>query len=431
MKECNMRQYQKLATVQKLAMTQVMRNSLDLLNMGPEEVIDEAEKEKKRNPFLKIIPNILRGGSEAGFDPSKVKEEETNNEILLKQVSLIRLSPDQSRIAAELVYCLDERGYICDPASEVCIYLGVPNRVLMEIVSILQRSVEPAGVFAWSLKDSFRIQLEAKNRYDPVIAKLLDRLDLVANKKINDICTLCEVDEEDAVEMLDDIRLLSPAPLQPISVGSEKLRSAELVFSLDDDGKVSVRLNEAALPQMLKDDALFSVIKTAETDKNAITYYRDCYRSAAGFVIAMQKRANTLLKIGQTIARRQSKFIITGRDLDRKPLTMGWLATEIGLNKSTISRALNNSVFDSDRGIVKPSDCFVRPLNAEGIDRTREQVLQRLSLLIRTESKIKPLSDYLLAQQLETAGFKISRRTVAKYRGLLGLQGVYERKRNS
>ena len=187
MKDCDMRQYQKLATVQKLAMTQLMRNSLDLLRMGPEEVIDEAESEKKRNPFLKTIPNILRGGSEAGFDPSEVKVQETNSIILLKQVSLIRMSHNQSRIAAELVYCLDERGYICDPASEVCNYLGVTKQMLMEVVSILQRSVEPAGVFAWSLKDSFKIQLEAKNRYDPMIAKLLDRLDLVAHQKINDI----------------------------------------------------------------------------------------------------------------------------------------------------------------------------------------------------------------------------------------------------
>ena len=139
--------------------------------------------------------------------------------------------------------------------------------MLMEVVSILQRSVEPAGVFAWSLKDSFKIQLEAKNRYDPMIAKLLDRLDLVAHQKINDICSFCEVDEEDAVEMLDDIRLLSPAPLQPVSVGSESLRSAELIFSLDDDGNVSVRLNEAALPQMLTDDALFSTIEMAEQIK--------------------------------------------------------------------------------------------------------------------------------------------------------------------
>ena len=107
---------------------------------------------------------------------------------------------------------------------------------------------------------------------------------------------------------------------------------------------------------------------------------------------------------------------------------MAMLATELELNKSTISRALSNCLFDTDRGVVDPSDCFVRPLNQEGADRTREQVLQRLLLLIRTENKTAPLSDEVLAGQLASADLKISRRTVAKYRGALGLKGAYQRK---
>jgi DNA-directed RNA polymerase specialized sigma54-like protein len=78
--------------------------------------------------------------------------------------------------------------------------------------------------------------------------------------------------------------------------------------------------------------------------------------------------------------------------------------------------------------VVNPRDCFARPLNEEGADRTREQVLQRLSLLIRTENKTAPLSDETLARQLASANLKIYRRTVSKYRVLLGLQGVYQRK---
>tara|TARA_B100000787_G_scaffold13329_2_gene9670 strand:- start:500 stop:1795 length:1296 start_codon:yes stop_codon:yes gene_type:complete len=426
-----MKQVQKTTTAQKLSLTQLMRSSLSLLQMGAVELTDETEKEAKRNPFLKPIPSFLSGGGAVGpnvFDLGNIGEQQSENDKILKQVSLIRFSPDQSRIAAELVYCLDERGYISDPANEVSGYLGVPEGILIEVVSILQKSVEPAGLFAWSLKDCFRIQLEANNRYDPVIAKLLDRIDLVAQQKIQDICTLCGVDNEDAVEMLADIRLLSPAPLQPVAMVSENVRTPELIFSLEVGGIVKVRLNETALPRMLTDDGLFSTIQMAETDKNAMAYYRDCYRGAAAFVLAMQKRANTLLKIGQIIARTQAKFIRTGHTLDRRPLTMAMLATELGLNKSTISRALSNCLFDTDRGVVNPIDCFVRPLNEKGADRTREQVLQRLSLLIRTENKTAPLSDEVLAGQLASADLKISRRTVAKYRGILSLQGAYQRK---
>lgn len=427
-----MKQHLGQATVQKLALTQHMRSSLSLLQIGLDELNEATENEAKRNPFLKSVPRIPSSGRGAvgseGFESDDIEDQQTNIDAILEQVSLIRFDQSQSRLARELTYCLDDRGFLSDPAEEICGYLNAELPHLLEVVQILQKSVEPAGVFAWSLKDCFRIQLEAKNRYDTLIAKLLDRLDLVAQQELVSICNLCGVDREDAAEMLADIRLLTPAPLQPVTQLPETSRAPELIFDQDDDGKISVRLNEVALPQMLADDAMFSAVKAIETDQKAMAYYRDCYRGAASFVIAMQKRANTLLRVGQVIAGNQEKFIRTGRSLDKKPLTMGALASELGLNKSTVSRALSNCLIETKRGLLNPIDCLARPLNEESPERTREQVLQRLSLLIRTENKNAPHSDEELARQLANAKFKISRRTVAKYRGLLDIRGVYQRR---
>ena len=428
-----MKQQLRQVTSQKLALTQHMRSSLSLLQMGPDELEDVLKEEAKRNPFLKPVPTIPHSGSGAagsdGFDSNDIRDHQSDSDTMLEQVSLIRFQPSQSKLARELVYCLDERGFLSDSAEEICGYLDVQLAPLLEVVRILQVSVEPAGVFAWSLKDSFRVQLEIKNRYDPLIAKLLDRLDLVAKQDLESICSLCEVDRDDAVEMLDDIRLLSPTPLQPVATLSETSRAPELIFDLEACGDVVVRLNELSLPQMLTDDAMFSAVKACETDQHAMAYYRDCYRGAAGFVVAMQKRANTLLRVGQAIARSQEKFIRTGRVLDKRPLTMGGLASELGLNKSTVSRALSNCLIETKRGILSPGDCLARPLNEESSGRTREQVLQRLSLLIRTERKSAPHSDEELARQLANANLKVSRRTVAKYRGLLEIKGAYQRRR--
>ena len=428
-----MKQELRQVTSQKLALTQHMRSSLSLLQMGPDELNEVSEEEVKRNPFLKPVPTISRGSGGAagsdGFDSNDIRDDQSDNDIMLEQVSLIRFEQSQSRLARELVYCLDERGFLSDPAEEICGYLDSQLPPLLEVVRILQKSVEPVGVFAWPLKDSFRIQLEAKNRYDPLIAKLLDRLDLVAQQDLESICSLWEVDRDDATEMLDDIRLLSPAPLQPVATPSEISRAPELIFDLEDCGDIAVRLNELALPRMLTDDAMFSAVKAIEADQHAMAYYRDCYKGAASFVVAMQKRANTLLRIGQAIASSQAKFIRTGRILDKKPLTMEALASELGLNKSTVSRALNNCLIETKRGILSPDDCLARHLNKESSGRTREQVLQRLSLLVHTENKSTPLSDEKLAQQLANTNLKVSRRTVAKYRGLLDIKGAYQRRR--
>ena len=428
-----MKQIQNQSVVQRLALTQQMRNSLHMLKMGPEELIDAAEQEAKRNPFLRLKPTVHAMGntvkSSAEFNTGDIADYPSNNEAIINQISLIRLNSENSRIAKELVYCMDERGYLTDTLDDMSGYLETPKATLVKLVAILQKSVEPVGIFAWSLKDSFRIQLEARNKYDPLIAKLLDRLDLVALQKLEEISSLCKVDLEDAQDMLEDIRALNPAPLLTIDPNPEPSRAPELIFNFNKDGKILTRLNDLVLPRILTDDARFSAIKTIETDKYASKYYQDCYRGAAGFIIAMQKRANTLLKIGQILAKRQEKFILTGRKLHRKPFTMMELSAELGLNKSTVSRALRNCMIETPRAIINPIDLFVRPLNQTGKDRTRYQVLQRLSVLIRTENKNSPFSDEELARQLLRANIPISRRTVAKYRALIDIEGAYDRRR--
>lgn len=429
-----MRLTQVQKTQQKLSMTAVMRNSLALLQLGPSDLAEVVEEETRRNPFLRYVPAAqASGGGVAHSDGREEREAqalETTNEGLLRQIGLISLSASEKRLAQELPYCLDERGFLADPLDDMCGYLDTSRAELIAVVAKVQKAVEPAGMFAWSLRECFRLQLEAKDRWDPLIEQLLERLDLVAKQDIKGICALCGVDEEDAEEMVADIRALRPAPLTPVDPVETAAREPELIFHTNPDGEIDVSLNERALPRILTDDGLFDRIGTVEMDKAAVQYYRDCYRGAAAFVIAVQKRANTLLRIGQEIAAVQGRFVATGRKLDRQPLTMGGIAENLELNKSTISRALNKCRIQTDREIVMASAFFVRPLNDDNATRTREQVLQRLSVLIRTEDLRKPHSDESLVQLLERSGLQVSRRTVAKYRALLGIPGTYERRAN-
>lgn len=110
---------------------------------------------------------------------------------------------------------------------------------------------------------------------------------------------------------------------------------------------------------------------------------------------------------------------------------MTLIAQEAGLNKSTISRSLSNCRIRLDSGIFPAEHFLARPLSDDTPDRTRDQVLQRLRLLIETENPRSPMSDEVLARQLGKARLSISRRTVAKYRQFLQIPGAYERKRNT
>ena len=422
-----MKQLQTQAQVQKLALTQEMRTSLSLLAMGQEEAAEVIRREQSRNAFLRSVPSFPAQGRPNHTD-FEGPAEQSRTDALSHQVRLIKLSEHEVHIAEGLVHSLDQRGFLTDSPQDIAGYLECGVDDLVDLVSRLQDEVEPAGIFAWSLADCFRLQLVAKDRFDPLIEKLLDRLDLIASQDIAGICAHCNVDHEDAADMLEDIRNLNPAPLghQPTSFSTD--RAPDLLITEDDDGRICAALNEAALPRILVDDALFSTTLAVETDDKAQTYYRDCYREAGNMVRAMQKRANTILAIGSAIARHQEKFIRTGRSRDRLPLTMAQLAAELGVNKSTVSRGMSGCSIKTNRGIFAAHNFLARPLNDRETERTRDQALKRLKLLIATENTRRPYADEHLAKQLKKAGMPMSRRTVAKYRAILGIPGAYDRR---
>lgn len=429
-----MEQTQQQALTQRLMLTQTILSSLSLLKMDAAALALVIIEEARRNPFIRALPSGAPvGGVPSPYDnngPQEQIEDKGTPEILSQQISLIRLSTEERALADDLVHCLDERGILCDTAEEICRYLNTDRALLMDVVTTLQDAIEPVGVFAWSLRDCFALQLRAANRYDVLISRLLDHLELVATADIEGICIQCGVDREDAEEMLNDIRMLSPAPLRPMPALSDVSRPPDLIFRCGADGSVTAELNEGAVPVVLTDDAMFSAIAAVETDAAARQYYRDCYRGAAALVVALQKRANTLLRLGQQIARVQARFIKTGRALDLRPLTMSDLAQELRLSKSTVSRALDGCLIDSGHGLHPAVWFLPRPLSEESGSRTRDQALQRLSLLIRTEDRHAPYSDADLARQMAKADLRVSRRTIVKYRGLLGLANAHHRRRS-
>ncbi|MEL6233394.1 MAG: RNA polymerase subunit sigma-54 [Pseudomonadota bacterium] len=411
---------------QRLSLSRQMHLSLDVLQKGPERLAEALRAEARRNPFLRFAAT----GGLGRPDLPPVVAQASPREGIRRQIGLMKLSPQERRLGEDLVHCLDDRGFLPDPPDRICADLDVAPAMLARVVERLQDALDPAGVFAWSLKDAFRLQLQAANRYDALIARLLDRLDLVARADIAGIQTACGVDREDAEDMLREIRGLSPAPLIPEPPPLAPARPPELVFSLQ-GGQATAALNPDALPALLTDDGLFDTVAAVETEGPALAYYRACYQGAAQLVLALQRRANTLLRIGQAMAQAQSRFVRSGRPQDRRPLSMAGLARDLGLHRSTVSRALAACRIQTAHGVMDASSFILPPLSEGAEDRTRDQALRRLSVILRTEDRHRPYSDQALAAFLAQARLPVSRRTVAKYRALLGVPGAYARRRGA
>lgn len=366
-----------LRQVQGLALSRQMRLSLDLLAMDRGRLGRWLRLQGARNPALAPLET-----------PQSVSERQE----LAARIGLLRLSPEEARVAGELVHCLDDRGWLSDPMEEIARWLETSPAVLEALLPRLQE-LEPAGVFARGLAEQFRLQLQARGRFDPMIARLLDRLDLAASGDLAAVAALCGCDREDAAEMLADLRALPPHP-----------------FTGEAPPPVPPEL------EIAPDGAVRSLPGTglALGDGGG-------GEGARAILEALGNRARTLERIGAALAAAQSGWLRGEAGL--RPLTMTALAERLGLHKSTVSRALAGTAARTPRGVVALADLLPRPVSARNPGLRAEDAAKTLAELLGTWPSAERYSDARMSEKLAERGVLLSRRTVAKYRLALARDG--------
>jgi RNA polymerase sigma-54 factor len=143
---------------------------------------------------------------------------------------------------------------------------------------------------------------------------------------------------------------------------------------------------------------------------------------------AIEHREETIRAIAQEIFDRQAGFFELGLK-GLKPLTMTEVAEKVGVHPATVSRTVNDKYVSTPKGVVELRRFFTQGLEtADGEVVAKDAVHDALRALVDSEDKSRPLSDEAIAHQLKSQGFPVARRTVAKYRGILGIPGTSERR---
>ena len=412
---------------QTLALTQAMRMELKLLRMDQVEVAAQVAAMLGENPFLLAAAAPLGSARSAEDGTAWLAVPETTSSHLLRQVGELRMTGDEMEIATSLVYSIDDDGYMREPLDVIAKLCGCPTAAVERVLIRLQ-DLSPTGVFARDIAECLKLQLLAQNRYDALIAPLLSNLNLVVKRDLAGIMALCRVDAEDAEEMIADILALNPRPTFSFVTEVSGVAIPDLIISSNANGDLDVALNPEALQRILADDALLSDLSQRAKTAENLRYIRGQYKAAAWLVAALAKRADTMLAIGKQLGKFQTKFLKTTRSEHRNALGMTDIAAELGVHKSTISRALRGRIILTDNGKVDAISCFVRRINEDASAATHVQALERIRKLISTEKLGAARSDEELTFILSRSGMPISRRTVAKYRGLLGIPPASARK---
>ncbi|WP_428699302.1 RNA polymerase factor sigma-54 [Stappia sp.] len=348
---------------------------------------------------------------------------------LREQMVLAIADPVDRMIAQVMIDNLDDAGYLRLDLDETGERMGVERARLDRILSLLQ-TLEPTGVFATSLAECLKLQLQEKNRYDPAMAALIENIDLLARHDYAALKAACGVDDEDLREMIAELRALDPKPgsffgetlIQPV-VPDVVVRAAR-------DGGWSVELNSDTLPKVLVNQTYYALISKKARDETEKTFLTDCLQTANWLSKSLDQRARTILKVASEIVRQQDAFLAEGVQ-HLRPLNLRTIAEAISMHESTVSRVTSNKYIATPRGIFELKYFFSAsiPSAGGGDAHSAEAVRHRIRALIDAESPSDVLSDDTLVKVLKAEGIDIARRTVAKYRESLRLPSSVQRRR--
>lgn len=354
---------------------------------------------------------------------------ETLRDHLLRQVQTDIAQADTRLIAAYLVDCLDDAGYLASSIDEVADSLATEPRLVEEALEKCQH-FEPSGLFARSLRECLALQLAERDRLDPAMAIVLDNLHLVAERNFGALGRLCGLDRPDIVDMVAEIRALDPKPAERFANYVSPSVEPDVLVRSDGAGGWLIQLNQETLPRILINRSYHAVVRQAARSPADRNYLNDRLASATWLVRALDQRATTILRVATEIVRQQSGFLHHGIN-GLKPLILRDIADAVEMHESTISRVTSNKFIATPRGIFELKYFFTTALASTAGDsaHSAETVRHKIRTLIASETPDVVLSDDRLAAMLGEDGIDIARRTVAKYREGMSIPSSSRRRR--
>ncbi len=354
--------------------------------------------------------------------------EQTLREHLIAQIHMDIVDPVEQRIAEQLTDLLDDAGYLREDIAALAKTLGL-EAIEIEAVLVRLQQMEPAGVFARSLAECLRLQLEDMNRLDPVIDIFLDNLDMMAEGKLKELQKKCGVDAEDFTQILADIRRCNPKPAMGFAAEDAQTVIPDVIVRRAKEGW-HLELNPDALPRVLINKRYAADVKARSDDKEAKKYMTEQLANASWLIRALDQRANTILKVATEIVTQQDKFLKHGiRFL--KPLVLKDIAAAVGMHESTISRVTTSKYMATPRGTLELKFFFTSSINASGgaTDFSSKTVMYYIKELVANETAKEILSDDAIVKRLKDRNIDVARRTVTKYREEMSIPSSVIRRR--
>jgi RNA polymerase sigma-54 factor len=374
-------------------------------------------------------PGLLGGGEETDLE-SVLTSDLSLRDHLSAQLQLSINDPVERMIGGYLIDLVDDAGYVRADVSELAERLGAPLSQVKSVLGKLQ-TFDPPGVMATSLKECLALQLKERGRYDPMIAKFLDHLELLATHDLRQLKRILDTDMEDITDMIGEIRSLNPKPGNAFGGPPVQTVIPDVLVRPANDGSWHVELNSETLPRVLVNRAYYTrVSRNVGSQSRDKEFLLECLNTANWLVKSLDQRARTILRVAEEIVRQQDAFLVHGVQ-HLRPLNLKTVADAIKMHESTVSRVTSSKYMATNRGIFEMKYFFNSAIASvdSGFAHSSVSVRHRIKLLIDAEAPNAVLSDDQIVDILQRESIDIARRTVAKYREAMGIASSVQRRR--
>ena len=432
---------QKLEQKQKLAPRQVLQARLLQLNtlnleqailkelelnpileqVEPEDFEEQSMAEEILEEMDAPIEDVYTDESSYYIDQEKsdlpLPDRNTFIEKNIEKLKDLGLSDLEKDIAEEILWNVNERGYLDTDLILIADNYELEEHDIEPILFDIQR-MEPKGLASRNLKECLSVQLEDnKDSLEYIIVKKY--FDDFMHKRYDNIKSKIKCSSQELHDAVEKISKLNPRPGEGYADNFQVIIPDVIVREDGDDWLITT--NDGGVPELRISKTYEEGIESGEYSGKAKAFVREKMDSANWFIEAVKQRRVTMVNVMRAIIKNQPEWF-SGNMNHLRPLKLQDIAEEISMDISTISRSTRGKFVDTPYGVFELKHYFT-----DAIDLGNGQILgtfvikKELQNIINSEDKMSPYNDDTLVTRLSDKGYKLARRTVAKYRDQLGL----------
>lgn len=358
-----------------------------------------------------------------------VSSKESLSDHLLWQLLMLSPTDIEKQVGSLIIGNLNRDGYLQLSVEELSQQSGVSTEMVEDVLETMQ-SFDPVGVCARDLRECLLLQAGLLKLNNTLVTDIIsDHLKNLENKNFKAICKALKVKLKDVLAAVNVIRALEPKPGRQFSEEVPHYIIPD-IYVYKSEGDFVIVLNDDGMPK-LRVNPFYkrAIVRNNEVCAQAKDYIRDKMRSAAWLIRSIHQRQKTIYRVMESILKFQRDFFDRGV-AHLKPMVLRDVAEDIGMHESTISRVTTNKYAHTPQGIFELKYFFNSSIKRlHGADIASASVQAKIKKIIEGENPKKPHSDSKMADLLKADNIDIARRTVAKYREMMGILSSSKRKR--